>query len=262
MPPPFKLPKKRPPPNLPKATIDLVEAEVRNRLSAGQGMEETMEALRRQGADVPAHYVRDRMAEARAQGPIKGDRGYDKKYRRMELNYIIERGLANGDDWDVITQSLQKVYPNGNVAPLVEAAKQKHAQLIQQNSPPAVIDSGDGRSGGPMADEEPPVRGSTLDPSGPVQDLADMRNMTPEGLLDISRRAMDEARRRKKEEMAGIRGKAQSKVDWSQFDDLFQAWKERDAKPEVTEGTKTYPEENLDVPIEQPGLNGPVGRPQ
>lgn len=241
-----------------KATI--LENEIKDRLASGGGTEDIMKMLRKRGMDVPSAYVRERMALARREGPIKGDRGVDPKYLRMELNYIIDRGLANGDDWEGITKSLQDAFPNRDVSKIVEVARNNRIKKMQQASPPAIVDEGDGRNGGPR--EDPPVRGSELDPSGPVQDLSDMRNISPEGLLDISKRAMDEARRRRKEELAGIRGNAKSKVDWGQFDELFQAWKERDARPEVTEGTKTFPEENLDVPIEQPGFNGSLDRPQ
>ena len=266
MPPPIKLPKKRPPPNLPKATIDLVEAEVRNKLSAGQGMEETMEALRRQGADVPAHYVRDRMAEARAQGPIKGDRGYDKKYRRMELNYIIERGLANGDDWDTITQSLQKVYPNGNVAPLVESAKQKHAQLLQQNSPPAVIDNGES---GPMAPEDqPPVFDAEADARAKNRQVLDDSKKTDEDWQNEFKDIATKAGRLRAQAQKDLRGKSEAEIaasPWmAEMESLVRSLRDSiiptgaRVMESVDPTNVNSAPQNLNVPATPAGINEPV----
>ena len=243
---------------------DIVEFEIEKRLGAGQGMEDIMSALRKQGIDASAKYVRDRMTVARGRKPIGGDRGYDKRYTRMELNYLIERGLSNGakeglsydDTWALIRKDIETAYPNRDVSRIIEVAKNKHAKLMQQNSPPVVIDTGEsGPNAGP---EQPPY----ADPTNPVRDLKEFEGMDDAGLMEVLKRVGDEAAKRKKAQIQGLREKGAQKAeqfDWSQLDELGKMWAEgtdlRFAK--ASEGGDPV-EGNLDVPIEQPGINGPV----
>ena len=235
---------------------DLMEFEIEKRLGAGQGTEDIMKALRKQGMNVPSEYVKERMAVARGRKPIEGDRGYDRRYARMELNFIIERGLANGDDWDTIGNSIRQSFPKAHVDKLIEAAKNKRAKIIQQNSPPAVIDTGEsGPNAGP---EQPPY----ADPTNPVRDLKEFEGMDDAGLAEVLKKVGDEALKRKRAQVQGLREKGAQQAeqfDWSQLDELGRQWAEgpdlRFAK--ASEGGDPV-QENLDVPIEQPGLKGPV----
>lgn len=232
---------------------DLLEFEIEKQLGAGRGTEDIMQALRKQGMDVPSAYVRERMAVSRGRKPIKGDRGWNRRYGRMELNYIIQRGLSNGDDWATIQKSLEDAYPNRDVSKIIEGARKKHTELMRRQSPPAVIDDQD-----PSAVRSGPME----DPPNPVRELAEFEGMDDAGLLDVLTKVANEANRRKRDQLKGLREKGAQKVeqfDWSQLDELGRMWAEgpdlRFAK--ASEGGDPV-QGNLDVPIEQPGINGPV----
>jgi len=236
---------------------DLMEFEIEKRLGAGQGTEDIMKALRKQGMNVPSEHVKERMAVARGRKPIKGDKGYDRRYARMELNFIIERGLANGDDWDTIGNSIRQSFPKAHVDKLIEAAKNKRAKIIQQNSPPAVIDTGEsGPSAGP---EQPPY----ADPTNPVRDLKEFEGMDDAGLAEVLKKVGDEAFKRKKAQQQATREGAEERVnsyDWGVWNEFFRYLREDPnfGRAKFLEGGGDTVEENLDVPMGQPGLEGPV----
>lgn len=182
---------------------DMLEFEIEKYLRAGKGTEDIMKSLRKQGMDVPSAYVKERMAVARGRKPIEGDRGYDKRYARMELNFIIERGLSNGKSWEDIAKDVGEAFPKAHVDKIIEGAKNQRAKIIQQASPPAVIDNGES---GPMAPEDqPPV----FDPEAEAraanaQVMGDRKMSVEDKLMDLLNTAK-EAGRKRSADLKGIR---------------------------------------------------------
>jgi hypothetical protein len=95
-----------------------------------------------------------------------------------------------------------------------------------------------------------------------VRDLKEFEDMDDAGLAEVLKKVGDEAHKRKKAQIQALREKGAQEVeqfDWSQLDELGKMWAEdTDLRySKFMEGGDPV-ESNLDVPIEQPGINGSV----
>ena len=216
---------------------DMVEFESEKRLGAGQTQADIMKALGEQGMKIDPTYVKERLAVARRRNPLLKP---DPSHRKMEANWIVEKGLTTDKSWDEIATELGSAGFNG--PKVVELAKKKQADMMAQGSGPAtVIDDGtSGPNAGPEQD------GAY---KGPVQDLADLRKATDEELVATLKKAGDEAHRRREEakKAARARGAARAEgFDWSQLDDYY--------KNRVTPSTSNATEGDTGVPLDQAPL--------
>jgi hypothetical protein len=230
---------------------DVVEFEIEKRLGNDNYQSDIMKALKKQGIDVSANYIKERVAVARRRNPkLKPD----PRFAKMEANWIIQNGMSQGKGWDEISQSLLDAGFNG--PKLTEIARNKYSKMMQQQGTPAVIDTGEsGPNAGP---EQPPY----ADPTNPVRELKDFMDMDDAGLAEVLKKVGDEALRRKKAQIQGLREKGAQKAeqfDWSQLEELGRMWAENPdfGNAKASEG-QDFVEHNLDVPVEQPGLKGPV----
>lgn len=221
---------------------DMVEFEIEKRLGAGlmQTQPDIMRALELQGIKVDPNYVKERMAVARRRNPVLKT---DPKYRRMEANWIIEKGMELKMSWDEISDEL--VTSGFNGPKIVAEAKASQAKRLMQRSNQAAIDNGES---GPNAG--PPEE---LYPTGPVQDLADMRNMTDEGLLSVLKKVGDEAARRRKSVADAARQKGAAKVDdngfdWKPLDEMMKMWRDY---PDITHPTEPHDNSLLEAPLQR-----------
>lgn len=245
---------------------DMLEFEIEKYLRAGKGTEDIMKSLRKQGMDVPSAYVKERMAVARGRKPIEGDRGYDKKYARMELNFIIERGLANGQSWDDIGKAVGEAFPKAHVDKIIEGAKNQRAKIIQQASPPAVIDNGES---GPMAPEDqPPVFDAEADARAKNRQVLDDSKKTDEDWQNEFKDIATKAGRLRAQAQKDLRGKSEAEIAASpwmiEMEGLVRSLRDSiiptgaRVMESVDPTNANSAPQNLDVPVAPAGINGPV----
>jgi hypothetical protein len=217
---------------------DMLEAELARTDRLGRTQSDIMKALKEQGLNIPPDYVKERLAIARRRNPLIGK---DPVQRKREANWIVENGLNYNKTWDEIATDLGNAGFNGPKA--VELARKKHADMMAQGSGPAtVIDDGtSGPNAGPGDD------GAYKPPTGPVQDLADLRNVTDEELTARIKRAGDEAFRRRQESVKAARGRGAAKIegfDWSQLDDYYKTRATPLDQSKATENDTAIPLDN------------------
>lgn len=224
----------------------LMEFEVEKRLGWGQSQSDIAKSLLAQGIEVDPAFLKERIAVAKRRSTALKP---DKRYAGMEATWIIQNGLSQGKSWDEISATLIDGGFNG--PRLVEIAKQKNAEQIQQGSGPAVIDSrlrnqavagGAGVAAGTGVAEgqeglEPAAR------SHPTQDLKGLADMSQDELTSYLMEGFKEAKNRglKLPESA-----APTPMDWDSLEQLGQFWKEDivgsnqvDTNPDLTEGSDT-----------------------
>jgi hypothetical protein len=221
---------------------DMVEFEIEKRLGSGQSQADIMKALSGQNLKVDPNYVKERLAVARRRNPpLK----VDPNHRKMEANWIVEKGLTTGKSWDEISQEL--VTSGFNGPKITETAKGKQAEMLNNgSSPAAVIDDG---STGPNAGPDDPNGGAY---TGPVQDLKDLRKATDQEVLDTLKKAGDEAHRRREDKFKAMREKGShynDGFDWSQIDEYY--------KSRVTPKSSKLTENDTAVPLDQAPLKPP-----
>lgn len=89
-------------------------------------------------ADHKPRSAQVRELASRPRQPIQSYTAADAAAKRAQLNSIIERGLSSGDDWDAIGRAIQDAFPRADVPRLVEAARKKHAEILQRTTSTAV----------------------------------------------------------------------------------------------------------------------------
>lgn len=243
---------------------DMVEFEIEKRLGAGQTQADIMKALSSQDLKLDPNYIKQRLAVARRRNPLLKP---DPNHRKMEANWIVEKGLTTGKTWDEISQEL--VTSGFNGPKITEMAKAKRAEQLNNGSPPAaVVDTGevsaieqrlaaakqrarenptadnrdevafverllqhekDGRPADNTEFGSGPNAGPEQDGAykGPVQDLKDLRKATDQEVLDALKKAGDEAHRRREERFKALREKGAHKNDGFDWSQLDDYYKNR-----------------------------------
>lgn len=102
---------------------DLVEFEIEKRLKMGQSQADIQKALQAQGVNIANDEIKTRIAVAKRRSV---ENKADPRMRKMEANWIIEKGLTTKKDWEDIAAELRDAGFNGDK--LVEAAKTKQAK--------------------------------------------------------------------------------------------------------------------------------------
>jgi hypothetical protein len=243
---------------------DLLEFEIEKGLGFGKSQEDIMKKLKQQGVDVAPNYVKERMKVARTRKPIRGDRP-DPRYAKMEANYIIQREMNAGKTWEEISNTLLQSGFNG--PKLTEVARANHTKKMQQQSPPAVIDNGES---GPMAPwDQPPVFNPEAEARAANAQVMNDRKMSIEEKLQDLLETARAAGRKKSADLKGLRAEGAEEASNSPFVRELERLAKMFTENKIPEGARFMDSnnptnnqaslpQNLDVPLAQAGINGPV----
>jgi hypothetical protein len=216
------------------------------------GVEDVMRALKSKNLGADPGVVANLMSDIR-KGPTAavGVTRRDNRFTTWEANFIVLREIGEFQkkgapiDWDVIGDALVAGgYESGKSRAVLDKLQESYYKRLQQPTAVPPVDSGEmGPNAGPEQD------GVYKPPTGPVQDLADMRNVTDEELTARIKRDGDEAHRRRQEAAKAARGRGAARndgFDWSQLDEYY--------KNRVTPSMSNATENDTAIPLDQAPL--------
>ena len=215
---------------------DAVEFEIEKRLGWGQSQADIQKALKGMyGIEVDPNFVKERLAVARRRDPrLKGD----PSMRKMEAEYILQKGIQLGTPFEDISKELVDAGFNG--PKIIEHAK---AKINKRNAEGSMVGGGGAKL-------------SQWRQEGlPKSKMADYRmpeRLTDEDLMAALKAAAEEAAKRARDQVRANREKGADQVegfDWSGLQDLGKMWQEQDLRgAKVTPDTAQIEPSPLDAP--------------
>jgi hypothetical protein len=242
---------------------DLVKAEIQKALRSGRSQADLSRTFKEQGLTVDNDWLKNQIAAAKGRDPTLKP---DKRMRKMEANYIVEKGLAAGRSWDEIGEEL-KAAGFKHHGKMAEIAKDNYRKRLMQNSGPAVIDNGES---GPMAPEDqPPVFNPEAEArAANAQVMGDRKMSIEEKLQDLLETARAAGRKRSAD-LKGLRAEGAEEAANDPFVQELERLTQTFRDNKIPEGARFMDSNNptnnqaslpqdLDVPVAPAGVNGPV----
>jgi len=186
---------------------DLIKFEIEKMLRSNGSQADVTKSLKSQGITFDNEWIKNQIAVAKRRDMTLKP---DPRQRKMEANWVIEKGLGEGKTWEQIGVDLQDAgFKKGGEMAL--HAKSMYYKRLMSKPEPAVIDNGES---GPNA--------------GPQDgDYRMPQKLTDEELMGALKAAAEEASKRAKNQTRAARERGAASInsfDWSGLDELAKMW--------------------------------------